>query len=146
MQRNTLFLGIVMLFASCNSATDTNTEATDSAITQSEIGQAAAVQSVGSHIAKSLLAQQPEIIVLDVRTPEEFEAGHLEKAQLLNIYDQSFEQRLQELDKTKTYLVYCAVGGRSNQAVQAMNKMGFNKVYDATEGFMALKSAGVPVK
>ena len=53
-------------------------------------------------------AQQPDAIVLDVRTPEEFEAGHIPQAQLLNIREpQSFMDGLTELDPEQTYFVYC---------------------------------------
>lgn len=93
-----------------------------------------------------MLAQQEDIIILDVRTPAEYEAGHLKGARLIDIYAADFQERLQGLDPNKTYLVYCAVGGRSREALQLMGQLGFQQVYDASEGLSALKNAGIPVE
>jgi rhodanese-related sulfurtransferase len=49
------------------------------------------------------------------------------------------------LDPEKSYLVYCAVGGRSSKAAVLMQKMGFKKVFGVSEGYSELKKAGVPV-
>ena len=109
-------------------------------------GEPASIQSIGSSETKALLAEQQQIVMLDVRTPEEYAAGHLKGAKLINFYSPDFRQRVQALDPAKTYLVYCAVGGRSKEAVQTMAKLGFKQVYDATEGFSALKNAGIPTE
>lgn len=137
-----LFLIAGTLLSSCNaeSATSGETNATAAAV------QTAKVKKVNSPEAKALLAEQPDVVVLDVRTPGEYAAGHLQNATLLDITTADFFQQLQSLDKSKTYLVYCAVGGRSRQAVQQMQQLGFQQVYDATEGFSALKNAGIPVE
>lgn len=110
-----------------------------------ETAQTSVIRPVKSKEAKHLLAQG-SLIVLDIRTPEEWSGGHLKGAQLLNIYEPEFSQRLQVLDRTKPYLVYCAVGGRSRKAAKMMQQLGFQQVCDATEGFTALKAAGVPVE
>jgi phage shock protein E len=51
---------------------------------------------------------------------------------------------LAALDKTKPYLVYCAAGGRSSKAASLMQQMGFQYIYNVSEGFPALKDAGIP--
>lgn len=83
--------------------------------------------------ARLMLSDQ--VVVLDVRTPEEFAQGHLKNARLLNFYDKSFAEQLDKLDKNKTYLVYCHAGGRSAQAAQMMIDKGFTAVYHLPEGF-----------
>jgi phage shock protein E len=103
-------------------------------------------QAIGSQEAKALLANQEDIIILDVRTPAEYGAGHLKNAQHIDFYAPDFSQRLQTLDPPKTYLVYCAVGGRSREAAQMMQQLGFKQMYDASEGFSFLKNSGVPVE
>lgn len=96
--------------------------------------------------AAAMLTQNPQVQVLDVRTAQEFQSGHLSQAQHLDFYDPTFGQRLQTLDTAQTYLVYCAVGGRSRDAVRQMETLGFRHVYDATDGFDALQRAGLPTQ
>ncbi|PTX14207.1 rhodanese-related sulfurtransferase [Pontibacter mucosus] len=116
------------------------------AIVRSETGEAGKAVTINSHEAKALLEQHKELVVLDVRTPGEHQAGHVADALLLDYYSPGFEQRLKELDTTKPYLVYCAVGSRSRDVVRRMQQLGFEQVYEAAEGFEALKQAGVQVE
>lgn len=58
-------------------------------------------------------------IILDVRTPEEFTEGHISGAVLINVNDAQFKHRINELDKSKTILVYCAAGIRSEKATRS---------------------------
>lgn len=90
----------------------------------------------------------PDFIVLDVRTPEEFAQGHLlEKTPMnLNFYAPDFRERLTRLDREKTYLVYCRTGHRSGEAVNFMKELGFRRVYDLQGGIVAWQSAGLPIK
>jgi len=103
------------------------------------------IKMLTSQEAKALLAKQPEIALLDVRTDEEYAGGHLQEATNLDYKAPDFAARLSKLDKAKPYLVYCAVGGRSSKATKLMHEMGFINVYNATEGFNQLKEAGIPV-
>jgi thioredoxin 1 len=84
-------------------------------------------------------------IVFDVRTNEEFEGGHLNAAQNLDIYDSQFEQRLDKLDKSATYYVYCQRGGRSADAVSLMAKKGFKEVYELKGGMESWNKQGLTV-
>lgn len=115
------------------------------AIVRSETGEAGKAVTINSQEAKALLEQHKELVVLDVRTHGEHQAGHVAGAILLDYYSPDFEQRLKELDPSKPYLVYCTVGGRSRDAARLMQELGFEQVYDAVEGFQALQRAGVPV-
>lgn len=78
------------------------------------------------------LVDDSEAVVLDVRTPEEFEEGHIPKATLIPL--QELESRLGELDKDETYLVVCRSGNRSVQASELLVQEGFKKVYNMTRG------------
>ena len=86
---------------------------------------------------KKLMAEYPDAQIIDVRTPEEFAAGHLDGAQNINFYDDDFEEQLKKLDKKKTVLVYCKSGGRSGKASNKMLSMEFNRVYDLEGGYTA---------
>jgi len=103
------------------------------------------VKNVSAEEAKTLMMENPEIEILDVRTPAEYGAGHLKKSANVDFLDSEFLKNIKNLDPNKTYLVYCAVGGRSSQAAQLMQKQGFNSVYNSKEGFPALKKVGVEV-
>lgn len=104
------------------------------------------VKNISSQQAKDLLTRQPATVILDVRTEQEFTGSHLENAINLDYNAPDFQTQLQSLDKTKPYLVYCAVGGRSNKASRLMQEMGFLRVYNvAGGGFPELQSAGLAV-
>jgi len=81
------------------------------------------------------MMDHPDAVILDVRTPQEYASGHIPHAVLKNFYDQDFSQQLDSLDKSKTYLVYCARGGRSSQASEMMVKKGFKNVFNLQNGF-----------
>jgi rhodanese-related sulfurtransferase/thiol-disulfide isomerase/thioredoxin len=107
---------------------------------------AAAVKPITSQQAQALLARQAATVILDVRTDQEFAGGHLAKARNLDFNSPDFKSQLAKLDKTRPYLVYCAVGGRSSKAAQQMEKLGFQQVYNVSGGgYPELKNAGIPV-
>lgn len=79
-------------------------------------------------------------LLLDVRTPEEFEEGHIEGATLINFFDPDFADQIEKLDKTRAVYVYCKAGGRSARAMQMMNELGFLEVYNLSGGYGAWSS------
>jgi rhodanese-related sulfurtransferase len=86
---------------------------------------------------------QENVVVLDVRTPEEFNAGYIPGAILINFKDSIFTQKINALDKSKHYLVYCKTGNRSNKAVQYMLNNGFSKVQQLENGFSKWKAPAI---
>lgn len=85
------------------------------------------------------------IQVIDVRTPAEFNSGHIEHAKNININDAQFEAQIAALDKSKPVLVYCAVGGRSARAANLIKSQGFPAVYDLDGGIGAWNKEGLPI-
>lgn len=85
--------------------------------------------------AKTILAEEANAIILDVRTPEEFQEGHIEDAILINFFDENFEEQVALLDKNKPVLIYCRSGNRSNKASKILADLGFTEIYDITEGY-----------
>ena len=81
-----------------------------------------------------------EFVMLDVRTPEEYNAGHLKGAINLNYYDADFQKKLAAMDERKKVVVYCAVGGRSGQALTQMDALGFIYVLNMKGGYNAWKT------
>ena len=83
-------------------------------------------------------------VVLDVRRPDEFAAGHIEGAVLLNFLDTvAFNAGVEKLDKSKTYYIYCRSGRRSNNAAVLMQKKGFT-VFDLGGGFLSWQRYNLP--
>lgn len=119
-----LFVAIIGLY-SCQSSN--STEAT----TQAE------VKTIGQQDFKSMQAK-PDVVVLDVRTPGEVSEGIINGATMFIDYNSSdFEQQLDGLDKSKTYLVYCRSGNRSGKACHTMLDKGFKQVYNLDGGISA---------
>jgi rhodanese-related sulfurtransferase len=85
------------------------------------------------------------IITLDVRTPGEFNEGHIEGAQLIDFQSGNFENEIATLDKSKTYAVYCRSGNRSGQAVKVMSDAGFSNLYNLNGGVIDWANAGLPL-
>ena len=83
-------------------------------------------------------------VVLDVRRPDEFAAGHIEGAILLNFLDTvAFNAGVEKLDKSKTYNIYCRSGRRSNNAAVILQKKGFT-VFDLGGGFLSWQRYNLP--
>ncbi|WP_461097407.1 rhodanese-like domain-containing protein [Spirosoma luteolum] len=106
-------------------------------------------QTLPTHLdarqAAAWLKANPKAVVLDVRTPEEFRQGHLPNAVNVNYQATDFEQQLARLDKTRPYLVHCAVGGRSTRSLPVLEKLGFSRVYHLDGGLQRWQQAGLPV-
>jgi len=88
----------------------------------------------------------PNFLIFDVRTPEEYADGHIENAVNLDFRNEKFRENLSELDKNKTYFVYCQAGVRSGEGVEVMRKMGFKRVYHLPDGIMGWEEEGLPLK
>lgn len=94
-----------------------------------------------------LVYTRPEAVLLDLRTPDELkEEGIIRGATHLDYFQRDFEDRVSKLDKSKTYFVYCAGGGRSGETLELMKKAGFKEVYDLKGGVTAWKRAGLPLE
>lgn len=97
--------------------------------------------------ADSLIQQNkanPNFVILDVRTPEEFRDGHINNAVNLNYNSPTFKTDLNGLDKTKSYLIYCRTSGRSRAAFNMMKDLGFQEVYHMLGGIVRWMSEGLP--
>ncbi len=103
------------------------------------------VKNMNAAEAKTLLKENKKVIVLDVRTPEEFAAGHIAGATNVNFRASDFRQKLESLPKDKAYLVHCASGGRSSKARDMMKGLNFQQIYHLDGGITAWEKAGNPV-
>ena len=79
-------------------------------------------------------------IILDVRTPEEFETSRIPNSKNIDFYNpQNFMQEIEKLNKDNSYYLYCRTGVRSANSCQLMNELGFNKVYNLLGGIVEWK-------
>jgi len=108
-----------------------------------EIVLTVSVQKAHAIIKES--THDSDFVILDIRTPGEFKAGHLKNSILIDYYATTFAQQLEKLDKSKTYLVYCRSGNRSGRALPLFKKMAFKKVYEMGRGINGWRAAGLPV-
>jgi rhodanese-related sulfurtransferase len=90
-------------------------------------------------------ASNSSVVVLDVRTPGEYQSGHLTNAVNVDYEGMNFEGEVNKLDKTKTYAVYCRSGRRSGLATEVMAKNGFKSIFNLNGGIIDWQNAGMPV-
>ena len=90
----------------------------------------------------SEVISDPSVVILDVRTPQEFAEGHLANAINIDFQSGNFEQEIASLDKSKTYAVYCRSSNRSGEAVKVMADAGFTRMYDMDGGIIDWQAAG----
>jgi rhodanese-related sulfurtransferase len=115
------------------------------AIVAAGCGGSSATSAVQKADATKAAAMLDSRVVVDVRTPAEYAAGHIARAQNIDVDGADFSSRISSLDKTAAYLVYCRSGRRSAIAAEQMAAAGFSDIVDA--GAMAdLVAAGAPAE
>lgn len=108
----------------------------------------ACAQHTGEEVAPDKaqeMMSQDEVVVLDVRTPDEYNTGHIANAKHIDYYAEDFKQKVSALDKEKTYIVYCRSGARSGKSQDIMKQLGFEKVYNLKGGIMAWYDENKPL-
>jgi len=88
--------------------------------------------------------ERDDLVILDVSTPKEYEDLHLEGAINVSLLSRFFKTRLDVMNKNKTYMVYCKVGGRSKIAQKLMQQFGFRTVYNIVGGTLLWEEEGLP--
>lgn len=141
MQMKYIYLLPLMFVFSCGEATEetvseTTEEEVEEVITNEEGSELEpqTVRDLENEEFNSLLAETNGFL-LDVRTPEEFEAGNIEGSVNINFYDENFEEQLDSLDTMTPVFVYCKAGGRSAQARDILVEKDFIEVYNLSGGF-----------
>jgi len=109
----------------------------------------ASIENVGAETFAGIIElnkSNPNVVILDIRTPAEFRAGHIAGAVMLDFYSSTFARDFKNLDRSKTYLVYCRSGNRSGQLMRAITNLGFKKVYNLESGIKDWLGKGYPLK
>lgn len=124
-----LVLVLAVLVTACSSGSDTAT-----------------IELVSPEQAAQVIEDAPSgLVVLDIRTPEEFNEARLDGATNIDYYDADFADQLDTLDKNDPYVMYCRSGNRSSDAVKTMKDLGFTEVYEIDGGIVNWYESGYPV-
>ncbi len=91
------------------------------------------------------LLELEDIQLIDVRTPEEYEIGHVEFAQNIDFNSPTFEEDILSLDKSKPVILYCHAGGRSAKCAKKLAEAGFVKIYDLQGGITQWEFKGFEI-
>jgi rhodanese-related sulfurtransferase len=86
-----------------------------------------------------------DFTIIDVRTADEYAAGHIQGALNRDYYAQTFKEDLAKFDRNSVYLVYCRTGVRSAAARDIMQELGFTHIYNMTGGINEWTAQGFPV-
>lgn len=89
--------------------------------------------------------QDSNLVVIDVRTPKEYEQFRLKNTLFINYRDPNFKTEINKLDRSKTYIVYCLSGKRSGQTCDIMQEAGFKEVYNIAGGMLKWQALDLPV-
>ena len=138
-----LILLNVLLIAGCSQAT---TKTTTNPVTTST--STSGVPTIIAADAFNLIQQNtsnPNFVILDVRTSDEFNTGHIAGAIDIDYYAADFQATVGKLDRNKQYLVYCSTGVRGAAATQILLSLGFKQVQNMVGGVTAWIKAGYPV-
>lgn len=87
-----------------------------------------------------------DVTIIDVRTPEEFENGHITGALNIDINSPDFEDRIKKLDPEKQYVVYCQSGGRSGRACSSIRQFGFHRAMNLAGGIVSWEREGFSIE
>jgi rhodanese-related sulfurtransferase len=124
-----LVLVLAVLVSACSSGSDTAT-----------------IELVSPEQAAQVIEDAPSgLVVLDIRTPEEFNEARLSGAINVDYYETNFADQLDTLDKNDPYVMYCRSGNRSSDAVKTMKDLGFTEVYEIDGGIVNWYESGYPV-
>lgn len=129
----------ISLLAACGGDSSSDDKKVD---TQTAVTDVANSEQTQDSVADDVMG---EVVLIDVRTTEEFAEGHLEGALNLNVEDGTLEEALSGLDPDETYQVYCRSGRRSAIAYDLMIANGFTNVTDLGSVEEAAAATGLPV-
>ncbi len=107
------------------------------------------VEDVTALEASALIKENldnPDFLIIDVRTPSEYKNGHLKGAVNINLISETIKEDLSKLDSRKIYLIYCRSGYRSSLAVSMMQKLEFAFIYHMANGIIEWNAEGLPVE
>ena len=141
MKTSFLTLSVACMMLACAQSPSTTETASSAQET------VAIMEDVSNDTFLALIADKPEALLLDVRTPEEWNDGHLEGASHADYWgdEQAFQAAMDAIPRDRPVLVYCAGGGRSWLTAKELIKAGHREVYNLENGISGWIAEGHPV-
>jgi len=145
-----LLLILTALFLSCSKNTDTlskpNTKknlSNNKILDKKVLNNKIVIKRISLEESKSIVEKRKEnkLIVIDIRTKQEYDMGHIENSKNIDFY-KNFKENINKLDKTKKYLIYCRSSNRSRNALQVMKSLNFQYVLEMDMGIKHWKRNG----
>jgi len=99
---------------------------------------------VSANKFSEIISNDKSAIIIDVRTPDEFNKGHLKNSLNVNWFDENFDENLNIFSKDLPVMVYCLSGGRSSQANERIKSLGFKNVYELDGGILEWRKNKLP--
>jgi thioredoxin 1 len=118
------------------------------ALAQADDNVEESIADIAVNEASEFVAKHENVVILDVRTPLEYETSHISGAVNVDVQNESFRDNAIALDPGKTYIVHCTknpVGGRSSRALEALQDLGFKNLYSLEGGYVAWQEAELPL-
>jgi len=110
-------------------------------------GATQTIELVSPAKAAEIIDDSPEgLVILDIRTLEEFNEARLPDAIMVDYYAADFADQLDRLDKDVPYVLYCRTGNRTSDTAKTMKKLGFVEVYEIDGGIVEWYGQGYPVE
>jgi len=146
MKKNWIYFALLSFSFACATANEEKDETPDQAVNTTELETEAPVEiepiSLSAGIEKDLAAgdfksgiENEGILLIDLRTPEEFAAGSIEGAVNIDFLANNFTESIATLEKDKPVYIFCKSGGRSGQAKTIFVDQGFTEVYNLIGGY-----------
>jgi len=122
-----------------------NADTTAEPVVEAEQPGTGIARDISNSELKALIADRPDLLLIDVRTDREWDDGHIPGAAFLDFLEDDFEARAFALPKDRPIALYCAAGGRSEDAMKKMEKAGFRELYNLRGGFYGWEDGGETV-
>ena len=117
-------------------------------LAQADVDDQDPFTTIEVNAAKEFVALHENAVIMDVRTPVEYEMSHIPGAVNVNVQAEFFQDMVVALDPNKTYIVHCTknpAGGRSSRALETLQSLGFKHLYSLEGGYVAWQDAELPL-
>lgn len=152
MKRSSYFFLVIIIFISVYSCKDSAKDKEEDTVTSMtetvllEEDSQSTITLLSSSQFDAAIHSNDKILLLDVRTPEEFETGFISGAVNIDFNDSNFATAIKSLDAKVPVYLYCKSGGRSGRAASVLQEMGFTEIYDLEGGITSWTENELPIE
>ena len=132
-------LGLLIIVLVINSSCEQKDGQNTAAVTIEHRFEETKIENIKAMEAAKILKENPDMMILDIRTPEEFNSGHIPASINIDYKAKNFESELKKLDPSKSYLMHCRSGRRSRSALEIFRKLEFGHIIHIDDGILGWK-------